>query len=575
MVLWSLRTKLVAAVAAALAPLLILAGWSAHEAGVAARERQARALAGALERVVARQHELMESSRRMLAVACGEESVRKSADPAPAPTDVERCIAYMADLVKKFPADYSAGLVTDDAGVARCSSAPAVVGVSFADREIFRTVRDKRAISIGSSIASRITPRTVVPVGAPVEADGQFRGMCSLGIPLKTFADMTAVATGDDTVTVMLVDPTGVPVAGSPEMSLTLPVPARVAAAIAAGQRMFADYGQNGGLQEFHVLPLEGSALFAIGAVPATEGVRAAWRTWGPFGIIALAAGVVLLAAWLGADRWCVQPLRNIGDYAARVARGEDASFAPRSPRTRELVEVGEGVHRLAEAIASRENDLKAGLEQRDDMLREIHHRVKNNLQMISSLLNLQAGEIRSPRIRRFFGDAQNRVLTLSILHRHLYERSNWALVDFQQFISDLVRQISVSRQRGDRPMPRYHIRAPIMAVGPDTAIPVGLIVTEAVASALNHDFTAVATPEIRIEASDGDGEQVVLVIEDNGLRTGTGSIGLDLRTGFGLTLIRGLALQLGGEARIDARDEGGIRVTVSFPMARGDTPDA
>ena len=79
-------------------------------------------------------------------------------------------------------------------------------------------------------------------------------------------------------------------------------------------------------------------------------------------------------------------------------------------------------------------------------MLREIHHRVKNNLQMISSLLNLQAGEIRSPRIRRFFGDAQNRVLTLSILHRHLYERSSWSLVDFQQFISDLVRQISVAR---------------------------------------------------------------------------------------------------------------------------------
>ena len=92
--------------------------------------------------------------------------------------------------------------------------------------------------------------------------------------------------------------------------------------------------------------------------------------------------------------------------------------------------------------------ELKAGLEQRDHMLREIHHRVKNNLQMISSLLNLQAGEIRSPRIRRFFGDAQNRVLTLSILHRHLYERSSWSLVDFQQFISDLVRQISVGAAR-------------------------------------------------------------------------------------------------------------------------------
>ena len=134
-------------------------------------------------------------------------------------------------------------------------------------------------------------------------------------------------------------------------------------------------------------------------------------------------------------------------------------------------------------------------------MLREIHHRVKNNLQMISSLLNLQAGEIRSPRIRRFFGDAQNRVLTLSILHRHLYERSSWALVDFQQFISDLVRQISVGRRKPDRPQPRYQIRAPIMAVGPDIAIPIGLIVTEAVSSALSRNFDDVTAPEIRIEA--------------------------------------------------------------------------
>ena len=127
----------------------------------------------------------------------------------------------------------------------------------------------------------------------------------------------------------------------------------------------------------------------------------------------------------------------------------------------------------MAAAIASREAELKAGLEQRDHMLREIHHRVKNNLQMISSLLNLQAGEIRSPRIRRFFGDAQNRVLTLSILHRHLYERSSWSLVDFQQFISDLVRQISVGRPRiPTGRTPRYQIRAPIMAVGPDIAIP-------------------------------------------------------------------------------------------------------
>jgi two-component sensor histidine kinase len=235
---------------------------------------------------------------------------------------------------------------------------------------------------------------------------------------------------------------------------------------------------------------------------------------------------------------------------------------------------VGEGVKEMAEAIASREADLKAGLEQRDHMLREIHHRVKNNLQMISSLLNLQAGEIRSPRIRRFFGDAQNRVLTLSILHRHLYERSSWSLVDFQQFISDLVRQISVPRPGLERPTVRYHIRAPIMAVGPDVAIPVGLIVTEAVSSALSHDFGATSTPEIRIDATEKDGQEVELVIEDNGLDTSHGSIGPNVRGSFGLTLIRGLAMQLGGEASISIREDGGMRVVVSFPMPSEGDPD-
>jgi two-component sensor histidine kinase len=124
------------------------------------------------------------------------------------------------------------------------------------------------------------------------------------------------------------------------------------------------------------------------------------------------------------------------------------------------------------------------------------------------------------------------------------------------------------------RPTPRYHIRAPIMAVGPDTAIPVGLIVTEAVSSALNHDFSGVAVPEIRIEAKDKGAEQVELVIEDNGLDAPTAALGSG-RGSFGLTLIRGLAMQLGGEASIERRGGGGTRVVVTFPPPpRDETAD-
>ena len=134
------------------------------------------------------------------------------------------------------------------------------------------------------------------------------------------------------------------------------------------------------------------------------------------------------------------------------------------------------------------------------------------------------------------------------------------------------MRQISVGRRNPDRPQPRYLIRAPIMAVGPDIAIPIGLIVTEAVSSALSRNFSNVTAPEIRIEAADKAGT-VELTIEDNGAGGG-GSLGSDER-GFGLTLIRGLAMQLGGEAQISPREGGGMRVAVTFPMPQDEETGA
>jgi two-component sensor histidine kinase len=406
-------------------------------------------------------------------------------------------------------------------------------------------------------------------MGVPILRDGQFLGMCSLGLSLRSVAEQLGAPQSAGAAGVALVDRDGAPLGGDPRAVAALPVASRLSAAIAAQQPSFSDNGQNGSAYDFSVRPLAGSTLFAVGAIPFDRGSSALLLDWGEFAAIVLASVVLMLVIWLGADRWCVRPLRYIQEFAGRVARGEAAEFAPAYPWGPEMATLGARVSEMALAIASREHELKAGLEQRDHMLREIHHRVKNNLQMISSLLNLQAGEIRSPRIRRFFGDAQNRVLTLSILHRHLYERSSWSLVDFQQFISDLVRQISVARPGIERPNPRYTIRAPIMAVGPDIAIPVGLIVTEAVGRALNHDFSSVATPEIRIEAHER-GEEVELVIEDNGfdppqpVLPGAGS-----RGSFGLTLIRGLAMQLGGDIAIAPRESGGTRVVVTFPLPR------
>jgi two-component sensor histidine kinase len=570
---WSLRTRLVVVVTIALLPVLALSAWYAVREQRANQMRRAEAVAAAAELVVARHAELIEASRRLLVAMCEEDTVRLSASPDASAADINRCEAYLGQVLQKFPNEYSSAFVTDAAGTARCSSAPTAVGVGFSDREVFRMVRETGKFAVGAQLASRVTPTAVIPTALPILKDGDFRGMCAVGISLRSFADLVTPASTADRITVSLVDRRGISLAGSAEAARILPVAVRLAAAIVGGQKAFRDYGQDGQLYEFRLLPLANTSIFVVAAAPVVEGLPLLLSDWGGFILVVLALAAALLAVWLGADRWCVRPLAYIRDFADRVARGDDMKFETKHPWGPELQSVGEGVRAMAAAIASREAELRAGLEQRDHMLREIHHRVKNNLQMISSLLNLQAGEIRSPRIRRFFGDAQNRVLTLSILHRHLYERSSWALVDFQQFISDLVRQISVGRRNPDRPQPRYQIRAPIMAVGPDIAIPIGLIVTEAVSSALSRNFDHVTAPEIRIEAADKAGI-VELTIEDNGVGGG-GSLGTDARGGFGVTLIRGLAMQLGGEAQISAREGGGMRVAVTFPMPQDEEANA
>ena len=569
---WSLRSKLVTLAALALLPVLGLAAWQADLLEEAAVSQRATALGSVSDLAAARYASLFGSSRRMLSAACSDESVQQSAAVSPPAATVARCAGHLSNLLAAYPGEYSSALVTDDRGVARCATDPKAVGMTFSDRDVFQKVQQSRELVVGDTIASRITPNAIIPIAIPIIHDGAFHGMCAMGIRLRALAEAAARAEGTAGMAVAVADRSGAAIGGDATAMRRLPAPARLAEVLTGSRVAFSDFGQDGSFYEFRVRPVGENALFVVVSAPVSDNPLAVAGPWAGFFLIVLASIVVLLVIWFGADRWCARPLRYIQDFADKVARGEHVLLSPPQPWTPEMASVGAGVTAMAEAIASREAALRANVEQRDHMLREIHHRVKNNLQMISSLLNLQASEIRSPRIRRFFGDAQNRVLTLSILHRHLYERSSWSLVDFQQFISDLVRQISVGRRPGGGQAPRYHIRAPIMAVGPDTAIPIGLIVTEAVSLALGHDFSRAVTPEIRIETRE-HGEEVQLVIEDNGV-VRDAEMGIpDARGGFGLTLIRGLAMQLGGEVTIERKADGGSRVVVVFPTPAADEP--
>ncbi|HEY8612422.1 MAG TPA: histidine kinase dimerization/phosphoacceptor domain -containing protein, partial [Roseomonas sp.] len=136
-----------------------------------------------------------------------------------------------------------------------------------------------------------------------------------------------------------------------------------------------------------------------------------------------------LAAIVVGADLAMVRPLRLLSARVRGWRPGHPFRVSPSGTEPREVRAVEQAFSEAAGALARRESDLRAALEQRDALMGEIHHRVKNNLQIVSSLLNLQAGRIGDPAAAEEFLAARNRVRALATLHRHLYMQHSFEAV--------------------------------------------------------------------------------------------------------------------------------------------------
>jgi len=180
------------------------------------------------------------------------------------------------------------------------------------------------------------------------------------------------------------------------------------------------------------------------------------------------------------------------------------------------------------------EQRIKDALLQKDLLLREVHHRVKNNLQVVHSLLDLQAMKVKDPEVVSALRDSQNRVRSMSLIHQTLYQSTNVAQVDFNQFLSELMVGLTEAYRsatgRVDIHMQAEDVRLPI-----NEAIPCGLIINELVSNALKHGFADGRSGSIWIKLQQ-DGKHVTVQVQNDGaaipeehdLRR-SGSLGLQL----------------------------------------------
>jgi two-component sensor histidine kinase len=256
---------------------------------------------------------------------------------------------------------------------------------------------------------------------------------------------------------------------------------------------------------------------------------------------------------------------------------------------------------RAQQEIAERmraEEQIKASLKEKELLLKEIHHRVKNNLQVISSLLNLQSKDIQDPSTLEMFRESQNRVRSMALIHEKLYRSDDLSRIDFGEYVRNLAAFLVRSYRANTGPI-ALTVNAHDTYLGIDNAVPCGLIINELVSNALKHAFSpskdrspddvaacpggqpvpwpggqdGLAGPgaredkenEIHVELCCDQDDRLTLIVADNGVGFPPD---LDFRNtqSLGMQLINTLVNQLRGT--VELVSNGGVQFKITFPRS-------
>lgn len=214
----------------------------------------------------------------------------------------------------------------------------------------------------------------------------------------------------------------------------------------------------------------------------------------------------------------------------------------------------------VSERLAA-EKQIERSLAEKEILLREIHHRVKNNLQIISSMLNLQGERSADPDMREVFQESEVRIRAMALVHEQLYRSGDLAHVDLAQYLDTLAQQVLRYFGRADC---RVEVRVDpgIREVSVDRAIPIGLIVNELIANSVQHGFASSRSGRITVElAAEGDGSR--LSVSDDGAGIPK-DLDIESTDSLGLKLVLALTEQLGG--RFEMTGDHGTRCVVHLP---------
>jgi two-component sensor histidine kinase len=230
------------------------------------------------------------------------------------------------------------------------------------------------------------------------------------------------------------------------------------------------------------------------------------------------------------------------------------------------LRDVGEAYERMTESVIHDEAELEDMVHQKEVLLREVHHRVKNNLQLISSIINMQIRKAQSAEAKSLMKGLQDRVMSLATIHRELYQTTGLTDIRADELLQSIVRQIVKMAAPPGRPF-EVEARFDDIRLTPDQAVPLSLLVTEALANAMKYSVAPVGElPMLCVELTRGEDGMASMHVLNSAAAEGGASVSGG-GTGLGDQLIRAFVQQLGGTLERGVAD-GLYRLSVSFPLS-------
>lgn len=549
----SIRVRLAFALCVALLPVLIIGGAQSIFAFRAEADSRRQSLELAAGQSAANARARIEAAGVLLQTL------------GPGSVGLE-CAQRLADVRARLPG-YANLIRFDSRGRVACAAATTPFDAERGQRPWFQELRDGASMVVASDPGAVYANEPAVLAAVRAGAPDKFEGAMAAVLNLRDLKVGTVNRFMPDGAEVALADSNGAIFAATDPSAFSAPPRGWRERAAKSGAAIWSHEDAAHHERTYSAAPLVNDDVFVVLSAPTPGLVSWAWinpisRLLLPLLAFFLALGAVLIVAEREVIRWIVYLQRVAAIYARGrfTVRPLQAERAP--PEIRELAAT---LDAMAGGIVARDASLLDSLAEKDALMREIHHRVKNNLQIITSLLNMQQRALADPAAKAAMNDTRQRITALAQIYRALYQGPDLKRVDLRPFLEELTAQL-LANDMSTSPLVRTEVHADPLVIDPDRLAPIALFAVEAITNAQKHAFgPAGGMLSVGFHVR---GEEAELSISDDGPGA-PDSVG----GGVGRTLMTAFARQLRGKVTFESHTPRGLTVRLTFPTPQAVIP--